>query len=387
MSMGRRPSLSPDTDTWPADAVLDAFGEALVDFVARADRSRLTATLFDVPKRTELSMRSYAEHGPDLVRAILDVISPEELGAAMRRPAARPNPMHVSGLPYQMLLERERRLMLDLSPLPADDDLRLVLEFVGRTNRAATREVEPFPAAATAWRLPLLDEDQLAPLVENAQEWSEEDRAALRRLVASLELYAFMLHGEHRDGIFEHGPYELPSGELVMCKDFTDLRNDFLPWSTPEVRLAHPAISVTFVLDRACAPRVNLWGTAEFEAEPWDHLSRVGIMVVDAGSATPLPAEDWSAVGSAARQAQKEIFMAVASWAPEERTRYGMWLFLNHLQSIARAAGAAPQVVDELVASFTRTSDEAFEAVTSGGPSPVWAVLRRDHPFSPLGET
>ncbi|MGH2938817.1 MAG: hypothetical protein ACRDPE_11945 [Solirubrobacterales bacterium] len=45
-----------------------------------------------------------------------------------------------------------------------------------------------------------------------------------------------LLHGEQRDGIFGHGPYDLGDGTVLYCREFNDLRNDDLPWAATEVR-------------------------------------------------------------------------------------------------------------------------------------------------------
>lgn len=361
----------------------DDFNEAIAEFVGRSDRAALTGSLFDVRKRTELSVPCYTAFGPDLVRTIMAQVSPEELGKAMRRPACRPTPLNITGLAFQLLLEREGRIMLDQPPVPAQD-VEVVLDFVGRTNAACRLDGTPFPCDRAGWEMRFLEDDALQEMVAHASVWTAEEQRLLRRLVASLELYTFMLHGEHRDGIFEHGPYHLSSGEIVMVKDFNDLASEFLPWSSPEVRLADGAISVVSVLSEAAAPRVNLWGTAEFAQDPYDCLRAAAVLTVRDGQLTPLGPEAWEDRAAAAVAAQKQLFMAAASWPQDERTRYGMWLFLNHLQSIIRFAGLPAEVTSELVAAFKATVEEEFPCIETSGPAPYWEALRRELPFTPL---
>lgn len=361
------------------------FSDVVVDFVGRADRTTMHGTLFDVPRRTEVTLPCYTAVLPTFYREVAKSIEPEELGLRMRRLAGRPNPLHVDGAHWQILLERERRLLLGLAPYP-DDDLEFVFDYAGRVLAACRQDGNPFPCRRVGWEMRILDHDVVAGLVAQTREWSPEDVVAMRRLAASLELYSFMLHGEHRDGMFDHGPYRPDDDELVMIKDFTDLQSTFLPWSTPDIRLDHPALSIVSVLDPVVAPHINWVGTTAYlGGDPYDHLRRAAVFVVDdAGEPKLLERTQWDALGSAARLAQKQLFTRIVEWPEEEKIKYGRWLFANHLHSVPAFLGLDPGISEAMVNTLQVCVDRQYELLDRENVSPVWAALRRPQPFTAL---
>jgi hypothetical protein len=360
------------------------FSDSAADFMSRANRTTMKASMFDALRRTEVTLPAYTAVVPLLFRDIAAKISPEDLGKVLRRPATRPNPMHVAGAPWQMLLERERRAALSMPPIP-DEDFEYVLDFAGRVLGAMRADGSLFPCSRTGWHMRIMDPGSVESLVSSTYEPSDQDVALLRRMSASLELYSFMLHGEHRDGFFEHGPYPLEDGRIAVIKDFTDLRSEFLPWSAPETRLPFPALSIVLVLDEKCAPVFNWAGTMSCSGELYEQLRGVAVLAIAAGSAPEqLRLNSWTPLERTARQAQKNLFMAIAKWPDTQKIMYGLWLFANHLQEFPRFLGLPGEVTANMLAKFECLVNEEYERLDFTQPSPMWAALRRSQPFTAL---
>src|SRR5690606_23377025 len=108
------------------------------------------------------------------------------------------------------------------------------------------------------WSQRVLDAEEWGRCEELLAEPSAERLAAGSMLAGVVSLYALMLHGENRDGNFEHGPYPTARGGIAIANDFNDLRNEFLPWSGAEVRLPVANLSIVTEYERV-AVRFNMF--------------------------------------------------------------------------------------------------------------------------------
>ena len=196
-----------------------------------------------------------------------------------------------------------------------------------------------------------------------------------------------MMHGEHRDGIFDHGPYPCGPGKIAVIKDFTDLQNDYLPWATPEVRLPYPSISVVMVIDEACAPQFSWPGTMISLLEIYENIETAAVFSVVDDHIQLLPEDEFSPIERGARSALKSLFVKYAGWPEEQKVKYGYWLFSNHLQLIPRALNLDLSINDVMLETFKAGVDAEYELLDFSGPSPLWAQLRRPSPFTPLDKT
>jgi hypothetical protein len=365
------------------NAVFAEVSSAIADFIHREDRTTLQASLFNVPKRTELGAYCYGEHIGAFIDALTELASAETLGTVMRAPARRPNSLHVVGIPWLYLFDRERRL-LNREPERPSGERDRVLEYCGRALSTFRGDGHCVPHAPL-WDMSILDTQDIAALANIAEECDVDRKRELRRLAATLELYCFVLHGEHRDGIFHHGPYDIGQGEQMVVKDFTDLQNDFLPWSGELTRLPVQAVSVIYVLPRKAHCRIDLWGTAHFEDDPYEQILRaVVVSYAEDGKPYPMPLEEWSALARAAQMAQKHIFVTVAQWPVDERTRYGARLFANHLREIPRVLQLPLTIEADLLSRFDESAEAFLRKDDGANLSPVWTALRRKCPFTPI---
>jgi hypothetical protein len=364
--------------------VFSDFSDSVADFIRRADRTNLKVSLFDALRRTEVTLPAYSSTVPGFLRTIADQVGAEHLGATLRRVARRPNPMHLAGAPWQCLLERERCLALGL-PGPPREAISWTLDFVGRVLQACRADGSIFPCSRTGWHMRILDEANVRGLHTRTRTLTSELASRLRRLSASLELYSFLLHGEHRDGSFDHGPYPVGGGRVMVVRDFTDLQSQYLPWSTPEVRLSQPAISIALVLPETCIPEFNWAGTMTCATDVYEHFEAAAIFGVSNGRLEPLvDAGDWDKLEREARVAQRKLFVSAAAWPADEKIKYGSWLFTNHLQEIPRVLGLDRTVLEQLGAPFTALVNQEFQRLDFGQVSPVWAALKRPQPFTPM---
>jgi hypothetical protein len=361
---------------------LDEFGLAIRDFIQRADRSGLKASLFDVPGRTALAAEAYRQAAPAFVAELAEHIAPDELGRRMRRLALRPNPMHIVGLLWLPFFRREeRRLAGDPRWHEDDTALAATLGFVVEVLRAC-RGDECFVPGPGDPAMRILGGSGVDELRGTCRPL-EDDRARVRKLAAMLELYSFMMHGEHRDGIFSHGPYDAGDGRVLIVRDFTDLQDDFLGWSGPQTRLRHPAVTLALLVERVDV-EVDLWGTLHTTADLWDHVRAAAVLPWVAGATgEPLDAAGIDELTREANAAQVSIFRSVVRWPQEERLSYGVRLFANHLRGLPALAGAPDAIATRFVERLDAVAAAPPQLPT---PSPMWAHLAGGDgsPYAPL---
>ena len=207
-------------------------------------RTTQKSMLFDLPRRSPLGWHCLYEHEAGFLREVCGYASPEELGRRMRTAGSRPYALQPFIIICSHLAARQQR-MLDAGaargrPVPGGAARgprlrrRLLGAHAGRLplrRRAAAR-------ASAAARCRSSTTATIADVVARSHRRARRTATRLiRRMSATLELYEFILHGEQRDGIFGHGPYDLGDGRVLFCKEFNDLRNDYMPWAATKARL------------------------------------------------------------------------------------------------------------------------------------------------------
>lgn len=377
--MTEAPATTPGT-VERANAAIARFGAGTREFLKSERRDRLDSVLFDVPRRSVLGWDGIYQHGAEFLRRLSRHASPEEIGARMRRLGQRPYQLQLSVLALGYLGAREqRRLNLGVAvgePLPGEDveatvEFMLTWERMQRAYRGdgtmlpeeaggATRIVpDDVVAQARALLLPVRD----APL------------AVIRKASATLNAYAFLVHGEQRDGTFGHGPYLDDNASPIFFRETTDLQNAYLPWAAA----GNPYGNVVFAYAcRDVEVTCDLYGS--LITEPYDvsdRLSHVAALTVSGDG--DLRALDETALQLATERAAggvKTMYAQMASWDDAYKLDYGRPLFANHLRTFVDLLGVDSGWGDELTRLFdSLRSDLTDRLVADEAPPSVWAHM------------
>ena len=361
------------------------FGDRQKAFMRSENRALLRSVLFDVPRRSSIGWYCYYKKAPDLLRELTRYISPEEIGRRMRRLCSRPYYLQLSILMCSYLGARQQ-LLLDNGLRPgqpfADEntqDIRLVVDFWQRTCRAYRSDGRLFDEPGSEAQ-PILPGQDIEPLNERLAPKNEADHQRLRRLAATLELYVFILHGEQRDGLFAHGPYEVGDGSQLVVFEFNDLQNTFLPWASTEARNPYANLALVRRV-RGVHMQFDMFGGIRWDAPDLaPHVEAEGLFTrAPEDKIARLPVDEVTQIESCAAAAQNELFLNAAEWSPRYKAEYGVHLFANHLlpffdfladgqdwgQRISSEfAQAAEGVLDQLLAEPDPPSIWKFMATT-----------------------
>jgi hypothetical protein len=356
------------TDTFSLPEQIRRYSRDLRDFFDGAgQRASLISPLFNTPGRLVCGSHCYWEHLPGIVRQITARTPAREIGAEMKAVAQLPNLMTLNAFMIGYFCGREQvRLLAGLGP---DEPL-------------ASERVEDTEAVVRFWHdvVDVYTEDGLVPhendhqvrilpdaavadLAGALRDPADDERRAIRRAMAVIELYTFILNGEARIGVFHHGPYPLPGGDVLVVKELVNLRSDYINWSLERVP-AYDSVARVMRL-RDVTIKIDGYGTGywePFEYEPAivaEHLlaRRDGVL-------SELATEDLVAAADAAADAQVVMYEQASHWDPVYRVGYGADMYASIADPMARFVGL--DLRDQINESFHATAARVAPLLQSG---------------------
>jgi hypothetical protein len=337
----------------------------------RENRGALRSELFDIRGRTWVGFECYYAAAPALLRTLCERSSPEALGAAMKQPGRRPYYLQLFILMSNYLSAREQRILrAGIRPEGHDEqalaDLSVVVDFFARTARTYRNDGEVVPVAP-GFDQRILSDDWVARCAELLG--PADDLIAVQRFVARLALYLFLLHGEQRDGNFDHGPYPLDDGRFLLIRELNDLDNGFLPWAETANPLSISNVCVAYALRDVEAAFTIFSGSITEPLEFESHVEAVAVFTREGDELRRFTEAELEELPRRAAQLQLELYKRVVDWPALERTRYGLYLYANHLAPFFTLAGA-DDCLPRLRAEFERVGTNAAEHFLAADEEP-----------------
>jgi hypothetical protein len=351
------------------------FGESVMHFFRDQQRSAMTSPLFNLPGRLVLGSHCYYENLPQLLSEIRDHASEEDIGRGMKRLCTRPNYVHLNSLALGFLVGREQARLSGVDTGGDGEGVASVMEFWSRVARSYRNDGLLLPDQAD-FTVPILPAETISDLNGHlGGDFPDQLRRQNHRMVATLELYTFILHGEARVGVVHHGPYPLNggdghSGDTLVVKELVGLKEDFYPWAQLETRLPYDNIACVMRL-RDVHSKIVLFGT--LTTEPRDYAPSIvaeALFVVENGAYRPLPADEIPELTQLAADAQLELYRRVIDWDDKYRIEYGADLYGYLLKSFADQLGFGEAFGHKIRACFSESIDRHLENLYSGDERP-----------------
>lgn len=321
------------------NALIGRFGAGVRSFFRDQQRSSMTSPMFNLPGRLVLGSHCYYEQLPALLPEILRHAEAAAIGRRMRRLCARPNLVHANSLALGFLVGREQARLNGTHGEDDIDAVARVMEFWESVVRASRGDGHCLPeeAGGVIPSLPPAAVDELAAGLREGL--PDELRQRIRRLLATLELYTFILHGEARVGVFHHGPYALPDGDCLVVKELVGLREDSYPWASVAARLPCDHLACVMRL-RGVQARIVMFGTLTTEPRDYaPHIVAEALFTVADGHVRPLPDADIDRLTQLAAGAQMDLYRSLIGWDDRYRIAYGAELYGGLLRSFADDLG------------------------------------------------
>jgi hypothetical protein len=364
------------------------FSESVKHFFRDQQRSEMTSPMFNLPGRLVLGSYCYYENLPQLLYEIRNHASEEDIGRSMKHLCTRPNYVHLNSLALGFLVGREQARLTGANVADDDDKVATVMQFWSRVARSYRNDGLLLPDQA-GFTVPILQSEAVGDL--NGQlkgDAPDKLRRKIHRLLATLELYTFILHGEARVGVFHHGPYPLGGGETLIVKELVGLREDFYPWSQLKARLPYDNIA-SVMRFRDVRSKIVLFGT--LTTEPRDYVPSVvaeTLFVVEDGVYRPLPVDEIPDLIQIAADAQLELYRRVIDWDERYRIEYGADLYGYLVKSFADQLGFGETFGRTIRTRFGESVTRHLDDLHSGREHP-WVlehIATTEGPiFSPLG--
>jgi hypothetical protein len=372
-----------------ANQFITLFGESVKHFFRDQQRSAMTSPMFNLPGRLVLGSYCYYENLPQLLSEIRDHASEEDIGRSMKRLCTRPNYVHLNSLALGFLVGREQARLSGVDTGGDGEKVASVMEFWSRVARSYRNDGLLLPDQAD-FTAPILPAETVSDLNGRlGGDLPDQLRRQIHRMVATLELYTFILHGEARVGVLHHGPYPLDGGDTLVVKELVGLREDFYPWAQLATRLPYDNIACVMRL-RDVRSKIVLFGT--LTTQPPDYAPSIvaeALFVVENGAYRPLPADEIAELTTLAADAQLELYRRVIDWDDKYRIEYGADLYGYLLKSFADQLGFGEAFGHKIRACFGESLERHLEDLYSSAEPPrvLEHIATTDGPiFSPLSD-
>lgn len=369
--------------------VLHLYGESVRHFFRGQQRSAMVSPLFNLPGRLVLGSYCYFEQLPPLLDWLTERAAPEEIGRRMKRLCSRANAIHLNSLMLGYLNGREQ--------------LRLRGRLAGDVPAALARVVDFWVRASTAYRndglllpdeagfsMPVLQREALASLAAMSNAGRHVTSRAMRRMLATLELYTFIQNGEARIGSFHHGPYQLPGGDVLLVKEHIGLTEDYYPWTRTAPRLPCAAVARVTRL-HAVRIKIDMFGSLTTEPRLFeDSVVSDAVFLRVGDQVRPIQPEEIETITVVAGDAQAELYRRFLGWDDRERIHYGAELYACILRTLAEPIGYAEAFGQEIRTRFQQTVSCYLDGLHDGADAPVVLehIAKTSGPiYAPVGAT
>jgi hypothetical protein len=383
--------FAPNQTIWQTPSLetlngyLHDYGESVRHFFREQQRSAMISPLFNLPGRLILGSYCYYENLRPLLLELLQHTTPEAIGSNMRKFGSRANSIHLNSLMLGYFNGREQLRLLGKQ----QDDLEeliLVLDFWARAASSYRSDGCRLPDGAD-FTMPVLSKQDVEDLTAQLRvSWPEDLQNKIRRMMATLELYTFILNGEARIGVFHHGPYALSNGDVLVVKELIGLRENFFPWAQTGARPGCDAVARVMRLRGVQAKIVLMGSMTTVPSSYEENIVAQAILRVDGGEIRSVLPEEMDAITQAAAEAQLELYRRMIDWDDRYRVEYGAELYGCILNTFAQEL-PLPDFADSIRQNFRRSIDRHLDDLFSGREAPVVLrhIAKTDGPiYSPM---
>jgi len=285
------------------------------------ERSLLESKLFPVNAYISLGFyQTYRElHG--VMKQVWDAASPEELAEKSRNLLSPVQALSISYLWLYYSLARMGTIYNKCDDDPAKEPLEKREQWKWMLEKWYSLATSYFasgkPTVAASGKKNLgLGPEAITWARDNLKLVTAEQVKKVRRVMGSVDLYAFIDECEARAKIVNHGPFPLENGEILVLSEYTNLYDGkdrlWLPWSATETKLPSSTLGVAMTLRNAKAT-FNDIGTMNVDPGDYSKLVTGVAAYKKSGDKTvPVGLDELPAYEEAANNAQAELYMKFA---------------------------------------------------------------------------
>jgi hypothetical protein len=289
----------------------------------------------------------------EVMKKVWERTTPEELA---RKSKTLLSPIQALSLSYLWLYYSLARMGTiynkcggDPSKEPPErrEQWRWMLEQWYRLSTSYFNSGKPTVAASGNANLALTDAT-IGWIRENLQPVNEGQASKVRRVIGSVDLYAFIDECEARAKIVNHGPFPLGDDESLILSEYTNLYDGrgrlWLPWSATDSKLPSSTLGIAMAVKGARAT-FNDIGTVTVDPGDYTRLvTKVFAYAQKNGSIVPVPLDELSAYAEAAESAQAELYMRFAEMDRKQLLLAGAEAYWRCFARYTDAVGVTDEV-------------------------------------------
>ncbi len=287
------------------------------------ERGLLESELFPVNEYICVGFYQTYERLYDVTSQVWERISPEELAQQSKTLLSEVHGLSISYLWLYYALARMgvifNKLDGDPSQEPAErqEQWKYMLENWYRLATNYFNSGEPTIAASGAVNR-AMDNETVDWLMSIMEPVSEDQVKKTRRIMGSVDLYAFLDECEARAKIIDHGPYSVNEDEILVFSEYTNMHDGqgdlWMPWSDTEAKLPTSSLGVAMTIKGVDA-KFNDIGTMTIEPGDYSkYVTGIGAYTKKGDKVVRLGLDELPAYAEAADAAQAELYMKFAEW-------------------------------------------------------------------------
>lgn len=317
------------------------------------ERGLLESELFPVNEYICVGFYQTYERLYDVMSQVWERISPEELAQQSKTLLSEVHGLSISYLWLYYALARMgvifNKLDGDPSQEPAErqEQWKYMLENWYSLATNYFNSGEPTIAASGAVNRAMDNEtvDWLMSIIEPV---SEDQVKKTRRMMGSVDLYAFLDECEARAKIIDHGPYSVNDKEILVFSEYTNLhdgRGDlWMPWSDTEAKLPTSSLGVAMTI-KGVDVRFNDIGTMTIEPGDYSkYVTGIGAYTKKGDKVVRLGLDELPGYAEAADAAQAELYMKFAEWDKRRLMIAGAEVYWRGFKRFTDRAGITNKV-------------------------------------------
>ena len=226
-------------------------------------------------------------------------------------------------------------------PEEKKEETKFILDFFRHLNPNYRNDGKLLVDQSEDKNMRIIDKKLVETLRSEMFEATQEQIKKFKRIIALITNYGFLDKCECRMGIFEHGPYKLDTGELLLFKEFQFMLNQIRGSPVSNLILAYKLKDMNSLL-------FNDWGT--LFADPPDyseHITELGMWTHrfmlpsqikhpdKLGKNKPISWEMFEKIGTYSQKALEKLYIKIMDWDYERRCLTGARLYTNWVAGFA----------------------------------------------------
>jgi len=314
-------------------------------------RGLLESQLFPVTAYICVSFYNAYDILYDILKQVAEKATPEKMGEESRKILSELNCLTINYIPLYYMEGRMgeiHRMGGDPSKVSKKkrEETLFILDFWKRLASAYYPGNELF-VSDLGGNYPAIDTDDINWTLNQVQEIKQDEVKNIKRVMANLEVIAFLDECEARAKLCDHGPYRINDEETLVFREIMHLYDGgkpHFPWSETKAKAPHSNIAFAFRLKNVKAKFDDF---ASMDTEPktfTDRITGVVLLKREGDKIIPMDLDILDEYNEYAKNAQKELYIKFSQWDRKQKLIAGAYAYSYGYARYTNFVGITDQI-------------------------------------------